>query len=428
MATYNLSDLRQIATIYSESATYNKGEYCVYQGLFYRCTTAIATAESWTAEHWTQVTVADELAKKVETASTITDTATGAIASFPDGAAEPVIDLTCQIDPVQDLSGTISGHEGMTIKRMGKNLIPYPYYDASGKTNNGITYTVNSDGSVTAVGTATSTSQFILSNTLSLPDGDYVLTGDMDTDTGSGHRTSILFNENSSSGASHWNEGIDVPCLFTVNGYTLANVRIRINSGVTVNQTFYPMLERGTVAHDYAKYQGDTYNISWQTEAGTVYGGTLDVTTGQLTIDMRLVEYAGASEEGWRSYSNWPNIYYVTLPARGVNGGEGASNYLKRSAGTTLGGMNDWEFICATYLNVKVGEIATLADWLAYLAEHPLQVCYEIIEPTVIQLPPVAVELLKGYNNVWSDTGDTAVEYYADLKAYIDKKIAEIGG
>ncbi len=44
--------------------------------------------------------------------------------------------------------------EGDTVKTT--NLCPFPYYDGMSKTYNGVTWTVNSDGSVTANGTATS--------------------------------------------------------------------------------------------------------------------------------------------------------------------------------------------------------------------------------------------------------------------------------
>lgn len=50
-----------ISDAYDDSATYAVGDYCSYDGDFYVCNTAISTAESWTAAHWTQVTVSDEL-------------------------------------------------------------------------------------------------------------------------------------------------------------------------------------------------------------------------------------------------------------------------------------------------------------------------------------------------------------------------------
>ena len=43
-----------VAAAYSTSATYAVGDYCTKDGNLYRCTTAITTAESWTAAHWTQ--------------------------------------------------------------------------------------------------------------------------------------------------------------------------------------------------------------------------------------------------------------------------------------------------------------------------------------------------------------------------------------
>lgn len=431
MATYNLSDLRQIATIFSESATYNKGDYCVYQGLFYRCTTAITTAESWTEEHWTQVTVADELAKKVETASTITDTASGAIASFPDGAAEPVIDLTCQIEPVQDLNG-ISGHEGMTIKRTGKNLIPYPYYRPDTRTHNGITYTVNADGSVTANGTATATSLYEFrhrndtgNSALTLIPGTYTIGGCPSGGSASTYQITVNRTQNGASTlvARDFGEG----ATFTLAEDTTLGVYIQIPTGTTVNNlTFYPQVEVGASKTAYEQYQGDAYNVSWQTEAGEVYGGTLDVTTGLLTVDTWLFEDNGGS--GWGVIEN--GYRKSALPYRGVSySAKERGNWLKPAESNFL--QEPGTFAVGSYMNINVSNIAEITDVAslqAYLAEHPLQICYELRDKITYQLTATQVTALLGNNNIWSDTGDTTVEYYADLKSYIDKKIAEIGG
>lgn len=46
---------------YSTSATYNVGDYVIYGGSLYRCTTKISTAESWTSGHWTAAKVGSEL-------------------------------------------------------------------------------------------------------------------------------------------------------------------------------------------------------------------------------------------------------------------------------------------------------------------------------------------------------------------------------
>ena len=57
-----------------------------------------------------------------------------------------------------------------------KNLIPYPYTDTT-KTLNGITFTVNSDGSVTVNGTATAQAYFKLQQSFSLKKGQYFFNG-----------------------------------------------------------------------------------------------------------------------------------------------------------------------------------------------------------------------------------------------------------
>lgn len=51
----------EIAPKYSTSSTYAVGDYALYNNALYRCNTAIATAESWTAAHWTAVKIGSEL-------------------------------------------------------------------------------------------------------------------------------------------------------------------------------------------------------------------------------------------------------------------------------------------------------------------------------------------------------------------------------
>ena len=48
-----------VANAYSASKTYAVGDYVIHNSNLYRCTTAIATAESFTAAHWTQVVLSD---------------------------------------------------------------------------------------------------------------------------------------------------------------------------------------------------------------------------------------------------------------------------------------------------------------------------------------------------------------------------------
>lgn len=50
-----------VASAYSASATYKVGDYVIHNSNLYRCTTAITTAEAFTAAHWTQIVLANDV-------------------------------------------------------------------------------------------------------------------------------------------------------------------------------------------------------------------------------------------------------------------------------------------------------------------------------------------------------------------------------
>ena len=62
------------ASNYSSSSTYAVGDYCKNNGLLYKCTTAISTAEAWNAAHWEHfvnpITVSDALARTYNSSHT----------------------------------------------------------------------------------------------------------------------------------------------------------------------------------------------------------------------------------------------------------------------------------------------------------------------------------------------------------------------
>lgn len=50
-----------VAATYSNSSKYSVGDYVYYDGNLYRCISAIDTAEAWTAAHWTQVSIGNDV-------------------------------------------------------------------------------------------------------------------------------------------------------------------------------------------------------------------------------------------------------------------------------------------------------------------------------------------------------------------------------
>jgi hypothetical protein len=168
----------------------------------------------------------------------------------------------------------------------------------------------------------------------------------------------------------------------------------------------------------YKAYNGQTYNITWQTEAGTVYGGSVDLVTGVLTVDN------GKKTETTADVSlvstSYTNIVYARFekPSDSVDKGKGTTNILCSHflADTTTSNLDD---------SGKIGHILGGAAYNYYWVGFPVgttlaqaqsaidgaELVYELATPITYQLDPVQVACLLGQNNVWINISDTIVTY-----------------
>ena len=142
-----------------------------------------------------------------------------------------------------------------SVKKYGRNLLPYPYTDTT-KTANGITFTDNGDGSVTANGTATADTGFMCQNFLnvSLPKGDYTASG---APSGGSltYYINFAFKHNSATAydSSDYGNGLH---FSLPDGADKIYIFIRVKSGNTLNNViFKPQLEFGGVATEYEPYK-----------------------------------------------------------------------------------------------------------------------------------------------------------------------------
>ncbi len=141
-----------------------------------------------------------------------------------------------------------------------KNLLRF---SGVSKTDSGLTFTVNNDGSVTVSGTntASSTVSFFITagHPLSLPVGKYVLTGAPSGGGTSGNTNwfmSLYYNDNMSNNWGIFDFGEGATYNLTASTNTKLDVRIGIGAGKTVNNLrFYPMLRPASIADDtYVPY------------------------------------------------------------------------------------------------------------------------------------------------------------------------------
>lgn len=183
-------------------------------------------------------------------------------------------------------------------------------------------------------------------------------------------------------------------------------------------------------ADDFEPYQGTTLPISWETEAGTVYGGELDVTTGVLTATKAYgtISYA----QGISSRENVGHFWYITtqtlqMPGpKGTNEGFICDRIDKNNNTTESNPDNSITLYYNGIIRWKEPSNAVVSEYNAYLAENPIHFVYDIARPITYQLTPQQLTTLLGHNNVWADTGDVSITYKADTKRYIDAKFAEL--
>lgn len=172
-----------------------------------------------------------------------------------------------------------------------------------------------------------------------------------------------------------------------------------------------PQLELGETAHDFAPYVGTTYPIPL---GQTVYGGTLDVATGVLTITHAFAQFDGT--ENWNQTAQYCYVFgYPQSYSQGGSTQIGShfSTQFVYNAGNSLFAQQNGAVVKSNR--------ADRDAWKAELAQQaadgtPVQLCYELATPVTIQLTPTQVELLLGENNIWSD-GEMTLVYLADGNA-----------
>lgn len=180
------------------------------------------------------------------------------------------------------------------------------------------------------------------------------------------------------------------------------------NNDISIN---YPSTKT-----EYHAYNGNTYQISL---GQTVYGGTVDLATGVLTVTNGIVtDFSALASNGTSS----TGAYRYKLAVAGVAGftiGEAKCNMLKFKAG-----FNDdaGEFCNATdVFNIFLVD-STVASAITTLTG--CQIVYPLATPQTIQLTPTQVKTLLGYNNI-SSSGTVDVIYHADTKLYVDKEVSK---
>jgi hypothetical protein len=347
---------------------------------------------------------------------------TGNPAQFYPVAGYP---LGCKVswEPTQEGSGTpspenirpIKGRDSVTVTRCGENLFN-PEWMPEKTLNNGLTWTITSDGTVTANGTANGTSYYN-SDYFSLPAGTYTISA-MPY-----FRMSILNRDVGDTTVAA--QQVGQPCTFTVET-DIQNASLFFDtSGILDNVSAKPQIEKGTTATTYAPYTGQTATL---TLPRTIYGGTVDTVSSEGQETRKLLTLDGT--EKWmvsgKFLDNKTDWYYVSskipnaVNAAPQKGNEICSHYPHADIANT----NTAQGCAIVWGAIRVRWGDTIPDdadaWKAHLAAQyaagtPVQIAYKLAEPvpfTVTGAQPISA--LSGVNTLLTDADSVTVTGRAD--------------
>ena len=360
----------------------------------------------------------------------LTPTYADGIAQFQAQRAQSLAGLTVRIDPIQEGTGDpsltnirpISGRTGLTVTRAGKNLA-IPGYNTE-TVIAGLTITPTTNG-VRVRGTATKRWVIDLFSVaegyrhIPLAEGTKVTislykNGDISTAENPfvGYYVNGAYSGGvgTLSGSNNYTLTWTVPEKYADAYDSYLRSYTYIPSGATVDFEIGLQIEIGASATAYEPYTGTSIPITWESIAGTVYGGTLDVVSGVLTVDRGFAELS--EDWAWRKSSAYPGGYIVNRDV--VPGTAKLSMPFVCSHAKTVTRTADYVFgtcYCDSSMNFRImGESSTLQDWKDYIAAQrtagtPVQICYYLATPQTYQLTPTEVRTIAGFNQIYSDAG-----------------------
>lgn len=164
------------------------------------------------------------------------------------------------------------------------------------------------------------------------------------------------------------------------------------------------------------------YNVDWTSEAGTVYGGTLNVVTGKLTVNKAKIAFGNVSTLSWAKSTSYPGGFYCSWTSWAGSIEDNYNVTFKKnkpficSHAKSVADIAD--YVSGTCFsdgscNIRVMNPSTTVDqWKDYLTAQysngtPVEICGELETPIVYQLTGQQVTALVGQNNVWSNLDTT---------------------
>ena len=195
-----------------------------------------------------------------------------------------------------------------------------------------------------------------------------------------------------------------------------------MSGGAASIKTEKVQIEFGSTSTEYEPYTGQSVTVQL---GQTVYGGTLDVTTGLLTVDRASVDLGSLN---WLVHGTYASTFYADVSGKQprstkfissayANGGL-FSSYANLENGTMYASTSD----ALPRIAVKNTTYTTASDFKTAMSGQT--VVYELATPQTIQLSPAQINLLTGTNIISTNADDLSVMYYATGKGDVEGSLS----
>ena len=318
------------------------------------------------------------------------------------------------------------------ITRCGKNLLDNK---AVSHTSNGITFTVNEDGSVIINGTASANASLKLygqDGEQKQIIGNYLFGGSNNVwlravnKNDSGYTVICTSKENSS-------------VAIDKSAYTEGYIELIVPAGTTVNnEVVKPMMTIDSItSEEYEPYQATEYIIDLQgNEMVELPNSVKDELVvdkyGNVSLIKNVGKYFFDGRENWVSLPDTDTYWEFSITyktGQQANYSYSLSNYFSDK---------DYNRLICTRLEVYIRfpknigiDVSDAEKFKSWLQSHNTIAYYELTEPQTIPLGTLSelITTLHGTNNI-SINGNIpttiSTTYALDIKKYIDNKLAEI--
>lgn len=166
----------------------------------------------------------------------------------------------------------------------------------------------------------------------------------------------------------------------------------------------------------------------------TIYGGTLDVVSGVLTVDKAIITLDGTTNTVTEWGSNDVFIHAMGTDMLKTDddwSGLILSDKLPSVASaqtlrTSKYGVSGAAANASqSYIYIGNNLSTTAAEMNTWLQSNPMTVVYPLANPQTYTLTPTQVELLTGVNNIWSDAGAVTVEHGENPNVLVNPTLFE---